>query len=154
MPLDGALPPGPQVTTAKARAYLNIDMLNLVGTTWTKVLLDTATYDPSSIFAANKFTIKVPGYYAVIGMVTFVGASVIADYRYLGAIYKNGVAVVQDQRHAAIVAEMSLHPSDIIHCDVDDFLELWVIAVVVPNTVDVWGATLATYMSAHLLSAD
>lgn len=141
-------------TAAKARAYLSADQDNIANTTWTKVLLDVATFDPSTLFGGNQFTVKVAGYYLVIGAILWDDVDIVADKVYLAALYKNAVNAATSYNQTAVANYLTSQAQDIIHCDVDDTLSLWAYHEAGVGTIDIFGASQYTNLSIHLLSAD
>lgn len=77
----------------KARAYLSADMDNLSANTWTKITLDTESYDTSADFASSGFTAPVTGYYLVTGTVVIESTDITAGGTYEGAIYVDPLGV-------------------------------------------------------------
>jgi hypothetical protein len=62
---------------------------NISSSTWTKITLDTETFDTNSNFASNRFTPTVAGYYQINLMVSC-GSSANNAYWQWVSIYKNG----------------------------------------------------------------
>lgn len=73
----------------KARAYAGAAQ-SIPDSTWTKINIDTASFDPSSIVDTTNKRIKptLAGYYQVSGMG---GLAAYAVTMFLVSIYKNGV---------------------------------------------------------------
>jgi len=140
------------ITTAKARAYLDGNQNNIPTSTHTKVLLNTASYDPSSMFANSKFTIQVAGYYLVTAALVYESLSVIANKRYLVMIWKNGAVTSSANNQAAYVDSVGATVLDVLSCAVDDYIELYTWHNAGVNTPDVQGVDGLTFMSVHLLS--
>lgn len=141
-----------QNTTAKARAYPNIQQLNLTHGVITKVTLDVENYDPSNAFAASRFTAKVAGYYVVSATVCWVSGSVVANKAYSVYLYKNGAVAANAHFHSAFTYALSCPISDVIYLDIDDYLELYARQNSGVNTVGIYNTTSLTYLSVHLLS--
>jgi len=141
-------------TSAKARAYLSANQEDISHNTSTKVLLNGTSFDPSSIFAANKFTIKVPGYYYTTGHIRYLKASVVADKAYYVGIWKNGAAIIWHGVHASLTSKVDANVTDCVHLNVDDYLELYAHHEAGVDTIDVEAGSDKTFFTAHLLSAD
>jgi len=137
-------------TNVKARAYLGAQQDNLVDGTWTKVLLDTESYDVGSDFANYKFTAPVTGYYLIVGQVVF--TNVITDKLYAATIYKNGANTLQGYAHSSLAADTAVKVTDILYLAANDYMELYALSAAGVNTVDIKHDTKITYMSIHLLS--
>lgn len=141
---------------AKARAYRSVNQLNLTHAVWTKVLLDRKSYDPGSNFdtTTNRFTAPITGYYAACAHVLWTETTVIADKRYMIAIYANGDTwKVIHYAHASCVRSFSNMILDIIYLEAGDYVELMARQESGVNTVDISGVSnYTTYMSIHLLS--
>jgi hypothetical protein len=77
------------------RVYLASDQTGVAGSTFTKVNLDTADVDPSSLFdSTNKrITPKVPGTYEVLAGILFTGPTSNISGAVIVAIAKNGSRV-------------------------------------------------------------
>ena len=134
----------------KSRIYLGTDQENLVSSDWTKVLLDTESYDVGSNFASNKFTVPVNGYYLVTGNVYY--KNIVLDKRYQAAIYVNGAVVTSCALHASLAASISVPIYDIIYLNSGDYVELYAVQVSGADTVDISSGSSITFMSTHLLS--
>lgn len=138
-------------TTAKARAYLNAQQNDLTNNTYTKVLLDTETYDPGNNFASNKFVAPTTGYYMVTGVVKFSSVKSLTDY--YAAIYKNGsiysenvIFAVGDDKNFAVTV------TDIVLLTATDYIELYAKAIAGVSTVDILAGSQLTYLAIHLIS--
>lgn len=143
-------------TNVKARAYLSADQENLSDNTWTKINLNTESYDIGADFdhATNyKFTTPVAGYYLVSGAVHFVGASVVADKHYGAAIYYDSAVKKYNVSHASLAAILSIPVVDIIYAAASKDIELYGYHNAGVDTVDVdGGSAVLTHMAVHLLS--
>lgn len=137
-------------TNVKARAYLSATQVDLVDNTYTKILLDTESYDVGSDFASNKFTAPVTGYYSVNALITF--TSVVADKQHTGAIYINGTLNRYFYFHSSNASNISGAFSDVIYLTAADYVELYGRHISGVNTVDVSGGAEHTFMTIHLLS--
>jgi hypothetical protein len=67
-------------------AYLNSSQV-ISSATWTKVNLDTETFDTNSNFASSRFTPTVAGYYQINALITL---SLTSTAVFTPFIYKNG----------------------------------------------------------------
>ena len=144
---------GPVSTDAKARAYLSDNQLNLVDNVWTKVLIDTANYDPQSMLGSNGFTIVTPGYYLVIAFLTWFNTTVVPDCRYAVAVYKNGAVQALGRAHSSNNEYLGCSAQDILHYDVDDVVFMYARANGGVDTVDIFSGSHATFLAIHLLSS-
>ena len=138
-------------TDIKTRVSLATAQLNLTDATFTKVLLDTETYDVGGNFASNTFTAPVDGYYSVHANVGY--TQVIASKRYHAAVYKE--AAIYSESHTSIgtdTSDLIVHHSDIIPLTATDTLELYARADVGANTVDLLTGAGNTFMTVHLIS--
>lgn len=142
--------PGPQTTTALARAYLNSAQNNIPASTPTKILLDAETFDPGADFGSNKYTVPTAGYYTITGQVGY--GSVIADKSYYSMIYKNGVVNSLNVQDAATTASITVLVSDILLLAVNDTIELYGQADAGAATVDILAASEFTFLSIGLVS--
>jgi hypothetical protein len=132
-----------------ARAYSSAGQLNLVNNTWTIITLDTENYDPSTKFAANRFTPTVAGYYMVSATITL--TNVITDKNYNGALYFNGAGAAYFSTNPGFAALTSLSLNNIMYFDNDDYVELYIRSISGGNTVDVNGGTGDTFMCCYRL---
>src|SRR4030042_374700 len=131
-------------TIIRVRAYLAADKTNLVDAAWTKVLLDTETYDDGNDFDAtnSKFVVPVAGFYLIIGKVTF--ENVVADKAYTAAIYQNSsvradtIIIPSASGYAAAIT------IDIRELAADDTIELYARSDAGVNTVDIQGGARYT----------
>lgn len=136
--------------TSKASAYLSVRQLDLTNLTWTKVLIDTPSYDPSSIFASNEFTIAVAGYYLLVEQVTF--TPVTANKAYHSAVYKNGESLATASIPSSLALIASPRTAKILHLAIDDIITLYARQDSGVNTIDIFEGERATYLDIHLLS--
>ena len=133
----------------RARAYLSANQLNLVNGVWTKVLLNSESYDVGGNFANYKFTVPIAGYYLIVSSIGLI--SVVATKLYYMALYKNGVRIALTAFHSSLAAFISLFFNDIIYFVVGDYIELYVESNAGVNTVDVEGDESETYLAVNLL---
>jgi hypothetical protein len=121
--VPGAVGP---VTPAKAQRNA---ALTTVAATWTKMPLDTVSYDPGGnvSLASSRYVCPATGYYLVTGEVTLNPGVAYSDQTLVAAIYKNGGQIAAGQRMSRTDTTNSLDSvvSDIISCNAGDYLELW-----------------------------
>lgn len=143
---------GVSATTAKARAYLNVQMDNLTNNTYTKVTLDAESYDPGNNFASNKFTVPTTGYYAVTGTVKYL--TVNGATPYYAAIYKNGSIIAENVNSSTSIDDVNISVSvnDIVSLTAADYIELYAKQVGGTSDIDVAAGAAITYLSIHLIS--
>ena len=138
-----------------ARAYLGTNQLNIADLTWTKVLLDTETYDPGGNFSTinSRFYAPVSGYYQVNGSVQW--GMVVADKRYCAAIAVNGASVaVGDSISSGVwLSNLNCSLSDIIYVAAGNYIELFGWHDSGASTEDIYATSFRTFLSVHLLSA-
>jgi hypothetical protein len=91
-------------------------------TTWTKIVLDTETFDTLSEFSANRFTAKFKGTYRISGSVTF--AVGVANQSYYVNIYVNGASHAYFQNDRGALTSIFL--DDIVYLAGGDYVELFV----------------------------
>jgi hypothetical protein len=135
----------------RCRAYLSTSQLDLTSGSWTKVDVDAETYD-SDIFntTTHRCTPTAAGYYLVIGQVSLVWNTVIADKLYAVGIYKNGSRVANMNNQSALANALTMVCTDIIYCNgTTDYIELYVLSRAGVNTVDVAGNTQGTFLCVH-----
>ena len=143
-------------TDIKARAFLNSNASasNLPDATFTKVLLDTESYDVGGNMAVavgtNKFTAPVAGYYQVSAVVGLTGTG--TDKTYHAALYKNGSIYSEAIAMTSAALDIGIPVSDVIPLAVNDTVELYVRADDVAATADVKTGTSLTYLTVHLIS--
>jgi hypothetical protein len=120
--------PGTPGEASAARGYRTA-ALTLVASTWTKVPLDTSSYDTTgglNITTQNRWNCQKTGYYKVNGQVTLTGTA--AGQRTQIAIYKNGAVVSLGSEYGAQGATSSQQAvvADTIQVTAGEYLELWV----------------------------
>jgi hypothetical protein len=111
-----------QITPVAARAYRNT-ALSFSGSTWTKVPIDTLSFDSGSnmdVGTNHRFNCPVAGYYEVVGEVSLSGGSG-AGY---AAIYQNGTRVAWSGGPNGSV-EGQPCATDILKCAAGDYIELY-----------------------------
>jgi hypothetical protein len=139
--------PGAVGPVTPARAYRNA-ALTVLATTWTKVLVDTISYDPgANMSVANgRYVCPATGWYQVEGQVMWGATS--ATVNCYTAIYKNGVAVSNGT--VLNVTGDNVNPrgqtvSDLVQCNAGDYLELYCYSSV--NYSLGVGSTAGNYLS-------
>lgn len=140
-------------TKRKARAYLGSTQ-DIVSGDFTKVNLDTITFDPQSIFNStlHRIIIPIPGYYLIVGSINY--KEVTADRAYRLDVYKNGAGhYLYGYWHSSITGYITLKASDILHLDKNDYLELYTRHGAGVNQ-EISSGSIYTFMSIHLLSKD
>lgn len=119
------LPTGSTLVT-QARSYRNA-ALNTAANAWTKITLDTKSYDAGSNFDGTfRYVVPATGYYSVTGLVNCTATAI--GQRVITGIYKNGALVVQgdDSEAASATGGPSSLATDVISCQAGDTLELYV----------------------------
>jgi len=108
-----------------ARAYCSTNQ-SINDITYTKVQLDTETFDPDSVFdhSANyRYSPATAGYYLVIGCVRYASPE---DQAKLGAhIYKTGVSYTGMSIVGSGTSAVSCYVSDIVYLGATDYIELY-----------------------------
>lgn len=127
----------PSAIVNVARAYRNA-ALSVSANTWTKVPLDTVSFDPQGnmdIVTNHRYNIPVAGWYQVEGQVT-TGANGTNGYTYVG-LRKNGTEFCQGQAFTQ-GGNANAAVSDTVQCNAGDYIELYVYtdltSLVVGNT--------------------
>jgi hypothetical protein len=102
-----------------ARAYLNAAQ-SLTAGTWTKIALDSISFDPGGCFstANHRYNVPTAGFYRVNANVFFASAATNQQI----AVYKNGTVVSQGVGYINTGGAVY---GDIISCSAGDYLELW-----------------------------
>ena len=134
---------------SKARYYLGTNQV-LTTATWTKIQLDTKTYDSKGEFSNYKFTATQAGYYLAIGNAQLDSAQASGDVLYLD-IYKNGSAVATNWTVAPDLIKIYASVSDIIYLEAGDYIELWAQQETGSDQSIVAGSSI-TYLTIHKLS--
>lgn len=115
------------LTRQKARAY-RAAAQTINSETWTKVGIDTDSYDPDGItdLVNNRITPTIAGYYIVTGQISM--AAGVADTHRNLAIYKNGSLLSQGAALVDTNTSMNIGGvvTDLVYLDGDDYVELWV----------------------------
>ncbi len=139
----------------KARAYLSADLLNLTTDTWTKLNLNTESYDVGSNFDAvtnYRFNAPVTGYYLVSFEINFINTT--ADKLYMGAVRKNADAnaVLINHMQSSKIDALNCSCCDVMYLVANDYLELYAIQYDGVSTSDISATNSNTYLTVHLLS--
>lgn len=137
----------------KARAYLPTAVqADLTDNTATLVDLTAESYDPNSNFDTTnkKYVVPVTGYYFIHGKIRF--TQVIADKNYQCLIYNNGSAIVYTSAHSSNTNGMTADSFAIRYLTANDEIQLYALANVGANTVDIWYGDSNTYLEIILLS--
>lgn len=137
-----------------ARAYLSSSQLNIVTSTYTKVLLGSETYDLNDDFADYKFVAPVAGYYVVNAQNGWGGLTVNKFYRTV--IYKNGAKIATGCNVPSLATTITVPVFTICHLDATDYIELYAYHNAGVNTPDIYGDANGdwTYMEVFLLKRD
>lgn len=115
------------VTRQKARSYRGTAQ-QIPDNAWTKIEIDTNSFDPSGITDRTNYRIKptTAGYYVVAGSVYILCSGGTLDA--LVAFRKSGDTYTRGQRLAAAGGAIGLSTSDIMWFDgATDFVELWIL---------------------------
>lgn len=113
--------------TQPARAY-RAAALSLVAATWTKIPVDTKSFDAGGNFdvATNRrYNVPQSGYYQVEAQVAL--SSTATGQQATIAIYKNGVLLTNgDSTYSSATGQsISSTVSEIVQCNAGDYLEIW-----------------------------
>jgi hypothetical protein len=110
---------------SKVRAYLSAQQ-TIPNITWTKVNLDTESFDEQNEFANYKFTASKAGAYLLIGKIVYWYADVLANKMYAAQIYKNGVGFSDIWVQSAISAKaLIVLVADVARLVANDYIELY-----------------------------
>jgi len=110
---------------SKARAYLSAQQ-TIPNTTWTKVNLNTESFDEQNEFANYKFTASKAGAYLLIGKIVYWYADVLAAKMYAANIYKNGAGFSDMWMQSAISAKaLIVLVVDVARLVANDYIELY-----------------------------
>lgn len=143
--------------THMARAWLGADQANIEDQTYTKVNLDTESFDPGNNFDTtnHKYTAPVAGYYVVAYGVLWKDSNLVADKRYSCKLYKNGAGYSLVIAHASFAHYISNFGVDVLHLNASDYLELYAYHNAGVNNIIIRGTDEAyTFLSIALLQAD
>jgi hypothetical protein len=110
---------------SKARAYLSAQQ-TIPNTTWTKVNLDTESFDEQNEFASYKFTASKAGAYLLIGKIVYWYADVSAQKMYAAQLYKNGSGFSDMWMQSAISGKaLIVLVTDVAKLNASDYIELY-----------------------------
>jgi hypothetical protein len=137
--------------TSRARAYMSGNQ-TIGDSAWTKVKLDTESYDGDSEFNTGtyRFTATTTGYYQVNA--TLKWESPAATVQYAIAIYKDNAVYSQNNAVSVNTAVFSQSISDVVYLAAGSYVELFAIQTTGGNDVIEGGALNKTFMSVHRLS--
>jgi len=108
------------------RARMYIAGVQALTPGWTKVLLDTDSFDPDNITSVvnSRIAPTKAGYFLIQGSVTYVFASTIGAL--FAGIYKNGSIVAQGSAATSTITTCGACVCDLVYLDgVDDYVELF-----------------------------
>jgi len=130
---------------AAFRAYLDATQ-SITSTSFTKVALDTETFDTNSAFdvANNWFQPNVAGYYQINGSVNAAPSS--APTRLIAFIYKNGSVYAQGQDFNSIpgAGGTSTVSTTVYLNGTTDYVELY--TFIIASSAAIGGGSAYTYM--------
>lgn len=143
-----------RVENVYARVFLSAQQSDLTDATWAKINLNTIDKDLGLNFdtTAFKFVVPVTGLYEIIGSIQY--TNVVADKRYMTAIYKNGVSIREVSGHASLVANLTVECSEKVFLLEDDEIELYGQAEAGVSTVDVVSGSKATILIIRLVTKE
>lgn len=106
-------------------AYMSTNQSSLTNNSWTKLNLNTVSYDVGSNFDTtnHKFIAPVTGLYRIRGVVHF--TSVIATKQYGAALYKNGSAIKYAFGHSSTTDDISIPVDTEVFLKQNDYIELF-----------------------------
>jgi hypothetical protein len=144
------------IMNVKARAYLSADQDNITSSDFTKINLDSESYDIGSDFNVStyKFVTPVAGYYIIMARVNFEGTELAANKIASVLVYVDGASVSRADCHISVDGVITASVSDIIYVAADKDIELYAYTNVIGNVVDIDGGEGRTFMAIHLLSQD
>lgn len=142
-------------TNSRARIYLSANQLNMIDSTYTKVLFNAITYDGSGggglvDIGNNKMTALVSGYYDIDGQIAF--TDITANVSYIVRIYINGAGVTLRRTHAAYASSFGVNVSDRLYVAAGEDIELYGWNNSGGNLVDMIGDEDQTYLTIGLHS--
>lgn len=109
-----------------AKVYLSTDQNN-IGTSATKILFDSETFDTGSAFASNKFTVPTgkAGYY-LIHLNVYIYSATTDQQQMKAMIYRNG-ALSAENNYLVSGTNVGLSPTSttVIHLDATDYIEFY-----------------------------
>ena len=131
------------------KMYLNVLQQNLEHGAVTLVLLDTipANYvDGIENTGTHRITPGIPGYYSIVGQITFSQPTVNTSYQC--TIKVSGVSVVMDTKHSSQAYDLTV--KCVLPCHYlseIDFVELYATSRSGDNTVDILNSEVQTFLS-------
>ncbi len=132
-----------------ARAYLSSNQENLVNNTYTKVLLDTESFDPNGDFATYKYTFPVSGYYKTKGQNAFTS---VADQKLMTTnIYKNGASALANFINTSGINSVTALAGGKQYFNRGDYVELYARSSNGDNVVDIIGSSGLTFLEVEFL---
>ena len=146
---------GKAVVGVAFRAYKAANQ-TISNNTWTKILLDTETFDTGGDFASYKFTPQIAGIYQFNGVANWeLPTSPSAVVPPIVSIYKNGVAVCYLRRlvpaHTGTAYDAVPAPALISMNGSTDYVEFYVYQNS-GGSIDVLGGTENVYLEGHLVA--
>lgn len=130
------------------RAY-RAGAFTLTANQWTKIPLDTVSFDPGNNFdiANSRYICPSAGLYTVFGQVDLTTTNAVTSYGV--AVYRNGALATQSTGQSPNQVGIADAPvvADVLQCALGDVLELW--------AYDSWAAPLgsSSYQSDYLAIA-
>lgn len=138
------------------RVYLSTNQVDLTDTVWTKILVNTKSYDLGENFdnvTNYRFDVPVSGLYAIWGKVDFV--NVAANKHYGVALYVNGSAVMHRYAHVSGTAqEVDANAYDEQFLKKGDYVELYAQSNAGVNTVDIEAGASHTLLGVRLITRE
>jgi len=138
------------------RAYLSSNQADLVDGVWTKVNLNSVTYDLGGNFDTSsnyRFDAPVSGLYQVLGKIDLINT--IANKNYAVSIYVNGSSVVHAHTNiGAATDEVDVEVNDLIFLNKDDYVELYAQSNAGVNTVDIDSDSEHTFLVVRLVNRE
>jgi len=145
----------------RARAYLSADQDNLGDGDWTKVLLDTESYDIGSDFDTgnNQYVVPTTGLYAIHACVVFEQADMVGDRTVSVGVYVDPLGagadalVMQSGFATDTNNKMAAAISDEIVLNASDEVSLWACANTGGNNTDIESGATQTFLTIRLIRA-
>lgn len=138
-------------------AFLNDYQNNLEDNVWTRVDLNAEVFDPGGNFDVANYRYVVPyaGYYSFTGNIGFI--NLIANKRYMVAVYNGGAKRVWVAYHASYTGACYGNATTTFHCNAGDYIYLYGNPDCGASTVDVFGHAdypEITFLQGYLVQAD
>lgn len=141
--------PAPAYQKPSGKLYLSADQLNLVNNTWTLVELDAigaGFADGIENTGTHRITLVVPGFYTLLGQVTFKNA--VVDCSYDARLYLNGsTLLLLNYNFSGRDGLYSVPVSCPYKFNATDYVELWARSISGGDTVDIAGGVAFTFLS-------